>query len=184
MQLSGLAAPLAFVFSLSLAGLAGEARAQRAVVEAEHGMVVSVHEIAAQVANAKKLEAERAAATSRAGAPPPSGLATGSLPPSRPAIAIGTPNGQPFGLSLPSPPDKGLGLSTGAPAPSRLGGPKAPENVSPAAAGSGSKTEFLRAAHASACRVFGTVLGPEANAAHRNHFHVDMAERKIKSICE
>ena len=49
MQLSGLAAPLALVFSLSLAGLAPEARAQRSVVEAEHGMVVSVHEIAAQV---------------------------------------------------------------------------------------------------------------------------------------
>ena len=49
MQLSGRAAPFAFAFSLSLGGLAPQAWAQRAVVEAEHGMVVSVHEIAAQV---------------------------------------------------------------------------------------------------------------------------------------
>jgi hypothetical protein len=43
---------------------------------------------------------------------------------------------------------------------------------------------FLRDAHAAACRIFGTTLGPEANEAHRNHFHVDMAERKIKKICD
>ena len=30
----------------------------------------------------------------------------------------------------------------------------------------------------------GTTLGPEANEAHRNHFHVDMAERTIKKICD
>lgn len=34
---------------------------------------------------------------------------------------------------------------------------------------------FLRAIHASACRRFGTVLGPGYNAAHRNHFHMDMS---------
>lgn len=42
---------------------------------------------------------------------------------------------------------------------------------------------FLYAAHDSACRIFGTTLGPEANEAHRNHFHVDMAPRKFKKIC-
>lgn len=42
---------------------------------------------------------------------------------------------------------------------------------------------FLHAAHDSACKIFGTTLGPEANEAHRNHFHVDMAERKFKKIC-
>jgi len=46
------------------------------------------------------------------------------------------------------------------------------------------KAKFLRAAHAAACRIFGTTLGPEANAAHRNHFHVDMAKRKYKRICD
>ena len=43
---------------------------------------------------------------------------------------------------------------------------------------------FLRSAHVAACRIFGTTLGPEANEAHRNHFHVDMAERKYKKICD
>lgn len=34
---------------------------------------------------------------------------------------------------------------------------------------------FLRLIHASACRRFGTVLGPDYNAAHANHFHFDMS---------
>lgn len=34
---------------------------------------------------------------------------------------------------------------------------------------------FLRALHKSACRRFGTVLGPDYNAAHDNHFHFDMS---------
>jgi hypothetical protein len=48
----------------------------------------------------------------------------------------------------------------------------------------GPRARFLREAHAAACRIFGTTLGPESNEAHRNHFHVDMAERKVKKICE
>lgn len=43
---------------------------------------------------------------------------------------------------------------------------------------------FLHEIHASGCRIFGTTLGPEANEAHRNHFHVDMAERKVRKICD
>ncbi len=43
---------------------------------------------------------------------------------------------------------------------------------------------FLRAAHKRACRRFGTTLGPEANEAHRNHFHVDLAPRKRRNYCE
>jgi hypothetical protein len=43
---------------------------------------------------------------------------------------------------------------------------------------------FLHDTHDAACRIFGTTLGPEANDAHRNHFHVDMAERKVKKICD
>ncbi len=34
--------------------------------------------------------------------------------------------------------------------------------------------EFLLRARDSACGIFGVVLGPEYNAAHRDHFHVDM----------
>jgi hypothetical protein len=43
---------------------------------------------------------------------------------------------------------------------------------------------FLRAVHDQACNFFGTVLGPDANAAHANHFHLDMAARRHKAFCE
>ena len=39
--------------------------------------------------------------------------------------------------------------------------------------GSRSEREFLRRIHESACKRFGTVLGPDYNAAHRDHFHVE-----------
>jgi hypothetical protein len=41
--------------------------------------------------------------------------------------------------------------------------------------GSPEERAFLRRLHQSACKRFGTVLGPEYNAAHANHFHFDMA---------
>lgn len=40
--------------------------------------------------------------------------------------------------------------------------------------------EFLRVVHRSACKRFGTVLGPDYNAAHRDHFHI---ERGSSSFC-
>jgi len=43
---------------------------------------------------------------------------------------------------------------------------------------------FVRSVHAEACKVFGTVLGPEANEAHRDHFHLDMKARRHASFCE
>ena len=78
---------------------------------------------------------------------------------------------------------------------SKLGGPKGSNNRKPDAATDvaalpiverppGPQAQFLREAHAAACRIFGTTLGPEANADHRNHFHVDMAKRKYKKICD
>jgi hypothetical protein len=55
------------------------------------------------------------------------------------------------------------------------------EKTSPAVATTGALTAaktteaaFLRRLHSGACTVFGTVLGPEANEAHRDHFHLDM----------
>ncbi len=48
----------------------------------------------------------------------------------------------------------------------------------------GPRGQFLREIHEAACGTFGTVLGPEANEAHRNHFHLDMAKRRYKSFCE
>lgn len=35
--------------------------------------------------------------------------------------------------------------------------------------------QFLAAIHDSACKRFGTVLSPDYNAAHRDHFHLDMS---------
>ena len=35
--------------------------------------------------------------------------------------------------------------------------------------------QFLTAIHDSACKRFGTVLSPNYNAAHRDHFHLDMS---------
>ena len=67
--------------------------------------------------------------------------------------------------------------------PSHLGGPRS-AGAPPAPAASADRMDFLRAAHHAACKIFGTVLGPEANSAHKNHFHLDMAERKVLAICE
>src|SRR5262245_15350525 len=46
------------------------------------------------------------------------------------------------------------------------------------------ETLFLRRLHVGACGTFGTVLGPDANEAHRNHFHFDLAARKRSAFCE
>ncbi|MBU2583273.1 MAG: extensin family protein [Alphaproteobacteria bacterium] len=86
-------------------------------------------------------------------------------------------------------------------APSRLGGPaiasirddepeKAPawpvllvsDKIDMSRASTPS-ARFLRDAHRTACKFFGTVLGPEANHAHRNHFHVDRAHRALGNYC-
>jgi hypothetical protein len=39
--------------------------------------------------------------------------------------------------------------------------------------GTRAEREFLRVVHRSACKRFGTVLGPDYDAAHRDHFHVE-----------
>jgi hypothetical protein len=45
------------------------------------------------------------------------------------------------------------------------------------------KAQFVIYLHEDACRRFGTVLGPDANAAHKNHFHLDMKKRR-RGFCE
>jgi hypothetical protein len=45
-------------------------------------------------------------------------------------------------------------------------------------------SEFLRAIHHGACSEFGTVMGPEANDPHRNHFHLDLIARRGRGYCE
>jgi len=39
--------------------------------------------------------------------------------------------------------------------------------------GDAATREFLRVVHQSACKRFGTVLGPDYNAAHEDHFHLE-----------
>lgn len=130
---------------------------------------------------------------------------TGSLPPN----ALGVTSGAPAGgvarasvvdgvsrvtVSIPGGGGEANNAAFEMPA-NRLGGPK-PHDVKPpsivvqtkARAGGAvaeiRKQRFLRGAHTSACGIFGTVLGPEANNAHRNHFHVDLAARKSGAFCQ
>lgn len=42
--------------------------------------------------------------------------------------------------------------------------------------GSPAERQFLRVVHASACKRFGTVLGPRYNPAHRDHFHLERSK--------
>jgi hypothetical protein len=43
--------------------------------------------------------------------------------------------------------------------------------------GGGRERAFLRAVHRGACEQFMTVLGPDADSHHRDHFHLDLARR-------
>jgi len=58
------------------------------------------------------------------------------------------------------------------------GGPEVDDAKKSAEAG------FLRRLHKGACGVFGTVLGPEANELHRDHFHFDLAQRRHSALCQ
>ena len=51
--------------------------------------------------------------------------------------------------------------------------------------GSSADRRFLRMVHDGACNSFSTVLGPEANSYHRDHFHLDLMPRHVgKWVCE
>lgn len=43
--------------------------------------------------------------------------------------------------------------------------------------GTAKERKFLQVVHASACKRFGTVLGPAYNAAHKDHFHLELSGR-------
>jgi hypothetical protein len=165
-------------------------RGQTALVVADWGL--TAREIAAQAAAAKATDTAAQSKLGTADQPEPSTTANHTLrgpvltEPGYNAFTVGIPG---ITIQLPGG-SSGQSSQTGsghmgfAPA-NRLGGPKAAagNDPGPAQAGNG-KMDFLRAAHRSACRIFGTVLGPEANNAHKNHFHVDMADRKGVTICE
>ena len=52
--------------------------------------------------------------------------------------------------------------------------------IVPTPSGPPPEEQFLHRLHRGACGLFGTVLGPEANDAHRDHFHLDLAQRRSK----
>ena len=49
--------------------------------------------------------------------------------------------------------------------------------------GEGEEAEFLRVVRDSACGLFGTVLSPDYNAAHADHFHFDQEVRGFGGVC-
>lgn len=49
--------------------------------------------------------------------------------------------------------------------------------------GEGDDARFLRSIRDSACEYYGTVLSPDYNAAHADHFHLDQAARSFGSVC-
>jgi hypothetical protein len=46
------------------------------------------------------------------------------------------------------------------------------------------RSAFIKDIHDEACGVFGTTLGPAANDAHKNHFHLDMKARRHGGLCD
>lgn len=49
--------------------------------------------------------------------------------------------------------------------------------------GNGKKGRILRRMHKAACGPFGTVLGPEADRYHKDHFHFDVARHRGGPYC-
>jgi hypothetical protein len=168
----------------------GEIKAAAAAAEKEQAERERAKAAATAVAQAKADDGKAKAATTNGASTQPTnplahaGTIMDGLP--KPTLSIG-------GAASKSG-STGLGLAQ----PSHLGGPKKANEAPPApvphaayvAATTGTdaaataRSLFLRQVHESACRRFGTTLGPESNQAHRNHFHIDLAERKTKLICE
>ncbi len=157
---------------------------------------------AAQMANKSGLApAAPPSATASSAGGPAAGIVRSTIIDGVPKVTVTIPGAKP---SPPRGADPAFAISE----PDKLGGPKLKDKVAgPATAAlpvnpnsgpnsgptfgddiarHGPKAAFLQAAHAAACRTFGTTLGPEANSAHRNHFHVDMAHRKSTTtkICD
>jgi hypothetical protein len=163
-----------------------------------------LEKIAAEKAAAEAAAAEKAGQTK---------LAAGNRPESAPPSATASPVGSPgarlarstivegvpmLSATLPGAKPSNVAQSLSIGEPDRLGGPiprpdkaQTPSQkvlIAVTASEDARKrpevSAFLHEAHDAACRIFGTTLGPEANADHRNHFHVDMAPRQITKICD
>jgi len=62
--------------------------------------------------------------------------------------------------------------------------PNDPVTAPPANPETTAEAKFLRLAHEGGCKIFSTVLGPEANEVHRSHLHLDLQDRKSVDICK
>lgn len=186
------------------AAKAATEKAEADRVAAENNAQTNLRNPKAPAAADDKTAIPPAAVATKSGAPA-GGIAKTTIIDGVPRLTVTLPGAQPAADTSAAKPSLSLGVT-----PSHLGGPKRPPNsassgdlvvraaskekpstpAAPAqksalnASVSGTKTSFLHQAHAAACRIFGTTLGPEANDAHRNHFHVDMAERQSTKICD
>lgn len=181
--------------SVSVLGDWGTTQREMLAKIAEEKAAAEKQAAAAEKAQQANLASDGKPAATMPTTPTPSSLGTPAAGLARSTIIDGVPK---VTVTLP-----GASAGTGKTAsnagePARLGGPapapdKAPAKKSrrkdlaaksKAAALDPQDQAFLHEAHTAACRLFGTTLGPEANADHRNHFHVDMAPRKFTKICD
>ena len=44
--------------------------------------------------------------------------------------------------------------------------------------------EFLKSVRDDACGIFGTVLGPGTDDAHKSHIHLGLKERRFANLCQ
>lgn len=94
-------------------------------------------------------------------------------PLSNPFVAPPTPKTNPFVAPV-----------SASQAPLPMAPPEATPPAPPVDSSPGPRATFVKEMHAAACKMFGTVLGPEANEAHKDHFHLDMKPRRHSAYCE
>lgn len=109
-------------------------------------------------------------------------------------LARATEPRQTAALQTPKPPPAGMSmLGVGSQHAPRFQQSSKPDNAakteaapvaSDAAIAQAPESAFLHNIHRSACGLFGTVLGPEANEAHRDHLHLDMKARDRSAYCQ
>jgi hypothetical protein len=107
-------------------------------------------------------------------APSPPAVEAETAPPKLGTAPSSNPSVKPKGA------DRAPGVVTPAKAESKTPPSPPPVAAEPAP---DPKNQFVTSLFEKACRRFGTVLGPNANEAHRDHFHLDMKKRK-GSFCE
>ena len=80
-------------------------------------------------------------------------------------------------------PTKIMAVPAPPPAPPPMAEPPSDQTLAEQPVGE-PKSAFVEKMHVEACKMFGTVLGPEANDAHKDHFHLDMKPRRAANFCE